>query len=288
MNSPDTRTFRCARGTLVMMGVAAAGPAVFTALALVMALRAGSPTNLLVLGLGTAWFLFSGLHFAALMRMQVQLGYDWIETRTLWMRRRAAFAEITAFSELRGSRSRGVHISLFRLHREAAPPLTFTSQLVGWAAVIDALHHSIPWHVPAPSRVHARQRTHPWRFDPFSAASVAPGQPIPEEWAHPARVRWGDVLVAAVVSLVVCVAAALGLLRIAQFFVGHHLALDVAAALLAIVASQAGIVVLTGLIRGYRLRRAEHERLVRRFEGEGEDPGIDPRPPAPPDTSRKR
>lgn len=200
----EIATYRQPRGNWICMGACAlvlSGVVVLAGVAIV--LEGLDLVTLLLTVFVVCLSAYADWIALEMARTRIDVGYDWIEKRAPFRRpRRVAFAEITAFSERRGLLRLGAHVSEFRVFTASGPPLTFTSQFVGWAAIVEALHQSVPWRVPPASTLLARRLRHWRRVDPFSAASAAPGQPIPEEWRSPARIRWRDALLAQVVCAV--------------------------------------------------------------------------------------
>jgi|GEM_PF-5052690 len=207
------------------------------------------------LGFG-AMCVYSGWTAAAMAWMRIDVGYDWISKRTPRGSRRVSFSEIVGFSEVRGLIRYGAHGSEFRLFTADGPPFTFSTQVAGWAAIVQALHESIPWRVPHPSALYARRGRAEALVDPYSALFTAPGQPIPEERASPRRVRWLEfVLVTVAAMLMVIPLAAAAAAALGRMF-GRHTWLDFGVTALAIVAIQLTSVFIARRLRDRRITRA--------------------------------
>jgi hypothetical protein len=204
---------------------------------------------------------------------RVELGYDWIRKRTPFGTLQLAFSDIAAFSEVRRPVQLGRHGAEFRLHARQGPRLTFTTQLVGWAAIVEGLHQVVPWHVPAASALHSRRTANDPLVEPYSAAFFAPGQPLAEEWARPGRIGWRDMLICQLAALLVVIALVVVVVRGLQAAFGYHAWVGFVLMLVAVVGSQALGIVFASRLRRYRLRRA---RRNREFGGDDAERVISP------------
>jgi hypothetical protein len=263
----DVRTYRPPLAGAVAMFVCAA---VFVALAGVGVyayVTEGSALSLVLAGGGfLAGAAFSAWVGAEIALQRVEVGYDWIRVRTVRGTRRVAFAEIAGFAEIRGILRLGPHVSEFRIFTtDEGPPLTFTSQVEGWAAIVQALHENVPWRVPPAAALAARRAVNAGLFDPISAAIAAPGQPIPEERDRPGRVRWRDALLAQVLAFAIALPSVIVVINWVQARIGRHVWLDFLGIVVANVALQLLALLITRWMRDFRLRRAQrHAR--RRLE----------------------
>jgi hypothetical protein len=194
---------------------------------------------------------------------RVEVGYDWIEKRAPFRRpRRVAFAEITGFVEARSPLRLGRHAFAFRVLTAAGPPLAFTSQLEGWAAIVQALHQSVPWRVPPAAQLYAR-RARPGRLlDPFSAALAAPGQPIPEERLSPRRIRWRDALLVHLGSAIALFSAAMGVMVLLPRSIIVRPWFGMVVVVVVVGGSQALTMFLVAALQRRRVARAQRDRIV--------------------------
>lgn len=257
----DVLTCRAPAAGAVVMFVCAA---VFAALAGISVYAYVAEGAVLALVLGGTGFLagaaFSAWVGAEMAFQRVEVGYDWIRVRTLLGTRRVAFAEIAGFAEIRGILRLGPHVSEFRIFTVAGgPPLTFTSQVEGWAAIVQALHESIPWRVPPPAALTARRAVNAGVFDPISAAVAAPGQPIPEERDRPGRVRWRDALLAQVLAFLIALPLVIIPINWLQGRIGRHVWLEMLGIAVAVVSLQLLALLITRWMREIRLRRARRQ-----------------------------
>lgn len=253
----DYRSYRQPRSNWITMAVCSVGFAGGVALGIATWLTEGATVVAVasVLGFG-AMCVYSGGVAAAMASTRIDVGYDWIRKRTLAGSRRVGFSEIAGFSEVRGLLRYGAHGSEFRLFTADGPPLTFSTQVAGWAAIVQALHESIPWRVPPASALYARRGRGEALVDPYSALLSAPGQPIPEEHASPRRVRSLDVLLAIVAGMALVLPLAVAASLALQRAFGRRTWLDFGVMALAIITMQIASILILRRLRTWRMRRA--------------------------------
>jgi len=263
----DVRTYRPPAAGAIAMFVCAA---VFVALAgtgvYAYVTEGRALAMVLVCGAFLAGAAFSAWVGAEIALQRVEVGYDWIRVRTVRGTRQVDFAEIAGFAEIRGILRLGPHVSEFRIFTsDEGPPLTFTSQVEGWAAIVQALHENVPWRVPPAAALAARRAVNAGLFDPISAAIAAPGQPIPEERDRPGRVRWRDAILAQVLGFLIALPSVIVVTNWLQARIGRHAWLDMLGIAVAVVLLQVLALFITRWIRDFRLRRAQR-RARRRLE----------------------
>jgi hypothetical protein len=275
--SHPARTYRHPRSTRVWAVVQAGVYAAFIGLGMAIFVTEPGwmgPLCVAVFGAflgGALWTL------ARVFGTRVDVGYDWVRVRTPFRSRTVRFAEVTRFAEVRSNARSARQAWEFRLHVPDGPPLAFTTRIEGWAAIVEALHQSILWRVPAAASLRARRFKGAPVPDPFDAAMSAAGQPIPEERASARRARWSDAVLAVSAVLAVLfpagVAAAVALIRA----YGRREAV----AFVAIAAILGGTKLLAprvaAAIRARRLRRARRDAVASAFDAADYYPSV-PRP----------
>jgi len=250
-------SYRQPRSNWITMAVCALAFAVGVGLGVAGLVIEGASASIVVYTLGFAGMCaYSGWVAVEMAWTRVDVGYDWIRKRAPRGSRRVAFAEIVAFSEVRGLIRYGAHGSEFRLFTADGPPLTFSTQVAGWAAIVQTLHESIPWRVPPASALYARRGRNERLLDPYSALLSAPGQAIPEERASPRRIRWPDVLLAVLSGMVLVLPLAAVVSRVLQGSFGQRTWVDFGVMMLAILMMQATSILFVRWLRAWRMGRA--------------------------------
>jgi hypothetical protein len=129
---------------------------------------------------------------------RIDLGPSWIRCSVFGKDVILTFADLSVYMEapmrFEGERFGGYQFVLEDVHGQM---IHFSTQIVGWAALHEALHAVRPELIPRPADTSARSRLGIWKV-PMSVgagAFTAAGQDIPEEWNHPTRERWYDAVI---------------------------------------------------------------------------------------------
>ena len=129
---------------------------------------------------------------------RIDLGPSWVRCRVVGEDVVIPFADLSAYLEyplrFQGSGFGGYQFILEDIHGQK---IHFSTQIVGWAALHEALHAARPELIPRATNTAARSRVGIGKVPmPVIATMLtAAGQDIPEEWNHPTRERWYDAVI---------------------------------------------------------------------------------------------
>jgi len=129
---------------------------------------------------------------------RIDLGPSWVRCRVIGEDVVIPFADLSTYLEapmrLQDIGFGGYQFILQDVHSQT---IHFSTQIVGWAALHEALHAARPELIPRATNTAARSRVGIGKIPMPVIATVltAAGQDIPEEWNHPTRERWYDAVI---------------------------------------------------------------------------------------------
>lgn len=131
-------------------------------------------------------------------KFRLILGPDWVQYCGSGGEMRLSFSEIDRFAEFPMHTNEGLPggYSFVFGDSRTGRRIDFSTQVIGWAAVVEYVHSCIPWVVPSARNLAARRMIHHTEMDMWAASMTAPGQDIPEEWHFAKRTRWFDAWIA--------------------------------------------------------------------------------------------
>ena len=159
-------------------------------------IRARVPSNyvwgaLCLIGFGFFLRRFAGesLHCIS---YRLEVGDQWVAVRDIWSLTVMPFNKIVAFAEEPIVSEGKLSGYRFAFIDSDDTQILFSTQIVGWAEVIQSVHRILPANVPDVRTLDARSVLSSIELSAHAAAFTAPGDDSPESWQAAHIARWYD------------------------------------------------------------------------------------------------
>lgn len=134
---------------------------------------------------------------------RLELTDKWVAARDLVSLTVIPFSKLSGFAEepiMTRRKLSGYRFGFLGAHDEQ---VLFSTQIVGWAEIIQSVHRSLPDHVPDVRTLEARSVLSSLELSAEAAAYTAPGDNTPGAWRAAHITRWYDFFVGYLLGLAI-------------------------------------------------------------------------------------